>query len=241
MATTTQKQQRLSRQQAELETINALASTEEQGRLLFQTWPQRVPMVVWKALRRAQKREWLRHRSLLLRSLDGDADVYMYQDVAQVCLETYEDDVAQVVQLLRSLPGRKKLIVGFTNPMLEEDDLVYLSYHMNGPDLVRSGSISLPLSEALALAFNEYGTVTIHQEQMLKVQRPDEQGVMKWVPQERVYGLSMDGGHWHPGSKAEVKQNYNTDDQTGQPLPLLSGISFGDLREVAQSMVRSTN
>lgn len=80
----------------------------------------------------------------------------------------------------------------------------------------------------LCLCLADRGGIQIRSQLPLKVMRVDEQGAKQWKHQEKVYGFTAGWGELTPLNAKELKHAYETDYETGEPLPVDLGVHFGD-------------
>ena len=223
------RQARRDRQRLELERILE-QPVGQQAQALYQCWPHKLPRLVRRALPSQLHHDWRALRSA-------------YQDALQknICALLDELDAQKAQQIdnraleLRQLHGAKaqemaELISRIPNLLKMTLVRRHLSCAFN---LSGTEDLKEDILDAFCLVLHEGGGVIVRQELPQRSQITDAQGNKAWVQQNRVYGAYGENGQWHLTSQANVRQSFQTDFQTGQPIPSDGFTTFGDLQDFA--------
>lgn len=200
------------------------------GEALFDLWPEKLPKVVRSAIPGYVLQDWRSCREALtekrveeffaLQEEMMDFEARMLQALA-----THNEKGMELLAPLQSMVGMKAVTI-------QSGELVFKFERGDGWNFEG-------ILEAICWALEEGGGITVRQELSLRVQIPQPDGTMAWVPQERVYGFFCINGEWQPVTPAQMRHAY-THTPDGQPLPPDPETSFGDARDLVLSM-RSRN
>ncbi len=106
-----------------------------------------------------------------------------------------------LTRLLFKIPGAKQLTV-----VSSQADPFQIDMQCNG-FLGTELRHDLLFKAKLAVAFSHTGYLFIGQRLPMKIARYQE-GNLVWIGWQRIYGIHMHQGNWHPLSKAAVKYRY---------------------------------
>ena len=212
---------------------------ENQARALLQLWPQQLPKVVRALVSRETHQRWVSLRSVSygLKFEETFEDLRTMQLIEEG-MERYSTIVDATMHLLASLPDVCEVICSIIHP----DDLDLDTAHQrsieerfrwDNPDHLQA------IQESIALGMMGAGGLVIKQRLKLKYQTLDHQGQTVWKAQERVYGLHVGMGELHLLTDRDMRRSYSIDAQTGAPIPLPGGVSFGDLKAYARQKQRN--
>ena len=210
---------------------------------LLDKWPTRLPKVVARHLDKQNKKDWAVmkevKRQAEVRALMNDDEAYL-QWLAEEGLLEYPDQSVQLLNLIETLPNLVSISMVFTPPSewitqdVEEQDtftsVVHPPKHHGETFDFQDPQFQFQLLHVLGMGLKSAGALTLRQRTHLKVKRPNAQGVMAWQPQEKIYGLRFERGQITLMDEQAMKWAYNTDSETGKPLPMDPATSFGNLK-----------
>lgn len=219
----------------------------EQARAWFQQWPQRVPDVVWHHMSRAEHVAWLAisqaHKLRQMIDENPTAQPMLLQwrleSLASAATVRHSLAVKEVHAALAKIKGPLTAIVHFSVPEIAGPTTVTETaiptsfageYHADAAG--QWGDDAPALNMALALGLEKEGSVIIQQQLPMRVQRPDARGELVWVHQERLYGIGLLNGEWEPAPAQAVRGARSVDGETGLPVAVAAGLSFGDLADL---------
>lgn len=242
LAYTRLKQERHASQLAYFEECDERCETGQELFLaLLEKWPTRLPKIVVKRLGRDSMKGFLAvkeiKRQIQIKTLYSSEDYIDF--LTEEGVEDYFGKAVQVFNLIQTLQNVTSISVFFTPPseFFKEDDESPETYKFtiqNNGNIFDFHNMDFfsELVKVFSLCLKGSAGINIRQRLELKVQRPNEQGVMAWQHQEKIYGVHLSMGEVGLLDEKEMKWAYNTDSQTGETLPMDAGTSFGNLKAI---------
>lgn len=198
----------------------------EQAASLFKVWPYKLPRVVrlvigtqlrnaWRNLRTQEtdrKFEWMKQY----------ANSNMVDQIMEVLRDKYGEKATELASVVSRIPNLLSLMVCNFNRGTRE-------FNLHGVEDCED-----EIFNEFCLALHDGAGIVIRQALPLKSQVTNAKGEKVWVHQNRIYGVYAGHGQLQWMTKAEVRQSYMFDAQTGQPLPSDGFTNFGDIKEFAR-------
>ncbi len=228
--------------------IKRAREAPEVGAALYQVWASGLPRRAKRILKASEIQAWRdvvqatfdnKEAARALheeRQLEADEQTYFREAArSRPSLAIHGNTARRLLRALRPLAGRLTFTicierVGEAALYLPPEMATLVTndrgeFGSNNRDVIIAQAV---LSEAL----QNGGNVVVRQTLAIQSMRVNHKGEETWVNQKKVFTAQLLGGQIIPNTAEKTRWSYETDSETGKPLPPEPGIQYGDMAEM---------